>query len=78
MECGFEGWEKFIVYFNVTLIGASFWGIGGTASDYLFEKADININWFVSTRLVISGLLLLGAQMLLTGKRAVFTIWKDS
>ncbi len=59
------------------LLGASFWGIGGTASDYLFENEGINVNWFVSTRLVISGLLLLGVQMLLTRKRAVFTIWKD-
>lgn len=60
------------------LLGASFWGIGGTASDYLFENAGVNVNWFVSTRLVISGLLLLGVQMLLTGKSAVFTIWTDT
>lgn len=60
------------------LLGASFWGIGGTASDYLFANAGINVNWFVSARLVISGLLLLGIQMVLAGKRAVFTIWKDS
>lgn len=60
------------------LLGASFWGIGGTASDYLFENDGINVNWFVSTRLVISGLLLLGIQMLLTGKRTIFTIWKDT
>lgn len=59
------------------LLGASFWGIGGTASDYLFENSGVNINWFVSTRLVISGLLLLGIQMLLTGKSTVFTIWTD-
>lgn len=60
------------------LLGASFWGIGGTASDYLFQQAGVNINWFVSARLIISGLLLLGVQMLLTGNRAIFTIWKDS
>ncbi len=60
------------------LLGASFWGIGGTAADYLFEKATINVNWYVSTRLVISGVLLLGVQMLLAGKQAVFSIWKDS
>ena len=58
--------------------GASFWGVGGTASDYLFEHAAIDVNWFVTTRLVISGLLLLGAQMLLTRPQAVFTIWKDA
>ena len=60
------------------LLGASFWGIGGTASDYLFNSAHINVNWFVSTRLIISGLLLLSVQMLLTGKQVVFTIWRDA
>lgn len=60
------------------LLGASFWGIGGTAADYLFGRAGIHVNWFVSTRLVISGLLLLGAQMLVARKQSVFTIWKDA
>ncbi|MFD1445493.1 DMT family transporter [Oceanobacillus profundus] len=59
------------------LMGASFWGIGGTAANYLFETADISVNWFVSTRLVISGILLLGIQLLLTGRKTVFTIWKN-
>jgi len=67
-----------IVGIIFVLLGASFWGVGGTASDFLFERADININWFVATRLVISGLLLLGVQMLLIGRQAIFTIWKDS
>lgn len=60
------------------LLGASFWGIGGTASGYLFQNAGVNINWFVSARLIISGILLLGVQMILTGKQTIFTIWKDS
>lgn len=59
------------------LLGASFWGIGGTAGHYLFETADINVNWYVSTRLVLSGVLLLGMQLLLAGRKTVFTIWKD-
>ncbi|QUW23608.1 EamA family transporter [Sporosarcina sp. Marseille-Q4063] len=60
------------------ILGASFWGIGGTAAGYLFEMANINVNWYVSTRLIISGLLLLGVQVMLTGRKKVFTIWKDS
>src|SRR5699024_12394842 len=70
--------NKHIIGIAFVLLGARFWGIGGTASDYLFERATIHVNWFVSTWLVVSGLLLLGAQMLLTGKRSVFTIWKDT
>ncbi|MEH6942001.1 DMT family transporter [Bacillus sp. JJ722] len=60
------------------LLGASFWGIGGTAADYLFKVEQINMNWYVSTRLIISGLLLLGVQVLLTNTKKVFAIWKDS
>lgn len=70
--------NKHITGIIFVLLGASFWGIGGTASDYLFERASINVNWFVTTRLVVSGLLLLGVQMLLRGKRTVFIIWKDT
>lgn len=61
----------------LVLLGTTFWGIGGTASDYLFENSGVNVNWYVSTRLVISGILLLGTQMLLTGKDTIFTIWTD-
>jgi len=60
------------------IVGASFWGIGGTAADYLFKTAGLNVNWYVSTRLVVSGLLLLGVQTLITGTKNVFIIWKDS
>lgn len=70
--------DKRMIGIIFVLLGASFWGIGGTASDYLFEHAGINVNWFVSARLIISGLLLLGLQMLFAGKRAVFTIWRDT
>ena len=70
--------DKRMIGIIFVLLGASFWGIGGTASDYLFEHAGINVNWFVSARLIISGLLLLGVQMLLAGKQPVFTIWRDT
>lgn len=69
--------NKRIVGIIFVLMGASFWGIGRTAANYLFETADISVNWFVSTRLVISGILLLGIQLLLTGRKTVFTIWKN-
>lgn len=58
------------------VLGASFWGIGGTASQYLFQNQDINVNWFVTTRLIIGGLLLIGSQLLL--RKPVFFIWKEA
>ena len=70
--------KKRITGIIFVLFGASFWGIGGTAADFLFETASINVNWYVSTRLVISGVLLLGAQMFLAGRKSVFTIWRDA
>lgn len=60
------------------LLGAGCWGIGGTASDYLFSTAGVDVNWYVSARLLVSGLLLLGIQVCLTGIKSVFSIWKDS
>lgn len=60
------------------LLGASFWGIGGTASDFLFEHSNIQLNWFVSMRLTISGMLLLGVQMLFTGIESIFKVWTDA
>lgn len=66
-----------IVGIIYVLLGASFWGIGGTAAHYLFETAHINVNWYVSTRLVLSGILLLGMQLLLSGRETVFAVWKD-
>ncbi|MDQ0271451.1 DMT family transporter [Cytobacillus purgationiresistens] len=60
------------------LFGASFWGIGGTAADYLFDVEQINMNWYVTTRLIISGVLLLGVQAFLTNTKQVLSIWSDS
>lgn len=59
------------------LFGASFWGIGGTASDYLFVTAHININWFVTARMIVSGILLLSIEILLTNNKKVFAIFSD-
>ena len=58
------------------IFGASFWGIGGTVSQYLFQNQQINVNWFVTTRLISGGVLLLGSQILF--RKPIFTVWKDA
>ncbi len=58
------------------ILGASFWGIGGTVSQYLFQNQQINVNWFVTTRLLFGGGLLLASQVLL--RKPIFTIWKEA
>lgn len=56
------------------LISASFWGIGGTVAQYLFQQKNIDVNWFVTVRLLLGGLLLVGSQLLI-GKN-IFSIWQ--
>lgn len=67
--------KRWIGYILV-IIGATFWGIGGTASQWLFQYANLDVTWFVSVRLVISGLLLIVIAFITQGKK-VFIIWWD-
>lgn len=60
----------------LVLFGASFWGIGGAAADFLFDTEGIEVNWFVSARLIISGLLLVWIQFFKDSK-SVMSIWRD-
>lgn len=60
----------------LVLLGASFWGIGGVVADSLFDTGGIDVNWFVSARLIFSGLLLLGIQ-LFRDPKSIMLIWKN-
>lgn len=35
------------------IFGASFWGVGGTVAQHLFQSGNIDVDWFVTTRLLI-------------------------
>lgn len=65
------------VGFILVIAGAIFWGLGGTVAQKLFQTYHINVNWLVSTRLLIAGLLLLIIQYSLKDKRQVFDVWKQ-
>lgn len=65
------------VGFILVILGAIFWGLGGTVAQKLFQTYAINVNWLVSTRLLIAGFLLLVIQYSLKEKRQVFDIWKQ-
>lgn len=60
----------------LAFIGASFWGLGGTVSDELFRNHNININWYVTARLIISGILLLALYKLRYKHHSLFAIFK--
>ncbi|WP_341636649.1 DMT family transporter [Staphylococcus casei] len=61
----------------LAVIGASFWGLGGTVSDFLFQQKEIDINWYVTARLLISGLLLLVLFKIMNKQKSVFIIFKN-
>lgn len=56
--------------------GALFWGISGTVSKRLFEQFPIGVNWLVTTRLLIAGVLLLAAQFFLKDRSQLLGVWK--
>lgn len=57
--------------------GALFWGIGGTVAQKLFQDYAIDVNWLVTTRLLIAGILLLAIQFFLKDRKQIFDIWKN-
>lgn len=59
------------------MIGAIFWGIGGTVAKKLFQQYGIDMGWFVTIRLLIAGLLLLCVHILKKGPADILGIWKN-
>lgn len=56
------------------ITGAILWGIGGTASDYIFQETPVDVNWYVTARLTISGIILLSIYTLFFRKKHR-TVW---
>src|SRR5699024_9048624 len=61
----------------LAIVGAFFWGVGGAASDYLFTFKNISVDWFVTARLLISGVFLLIVHRCMSGDIPVFSIFKE-
>lgn len=59
----------------LAIIGASLWGLGGTVSDFLFQQRNIDINWYVTARLVVSGLALLVLFKIMNRRKSIFAIF---
>jgi len=57
--------------------GALFWGISGTVSKRLFQQATIDVNWLVTTRLLIAGILLLTVHFLAKDRSQIIGVWKN-
>ncbi|PPQ46057.1 EamA family transporter [Paenibacillus peoriae] len=61
----------------LVITGAIFWGISGTVSKKLFHQFTIDINWLVTTRLLIAGVLLLTVQFFVKDPSQIWGVWKN-
>ncbi|MMZ44268.1 putative inner membrane transporter YicL [compost metagenome] len=59
----------------LVVTGAIFWGISGTVAKKLFLQIDVN--WLVTTRLLIAGVLLLALQFLIKDREQIWGVWKN-
>ncbi|WP_155591441.1 DMT family transporter [Lysinibacillus cavernae] len=60
----------------LVILGASFWGIGGTVAQRLFQQDHIEVGWLVSSRLLLAGLLLVGLYKITHRHESIFVMWR--
>ncbi|MGN9865398.1 DMT family transporter [Bacillus swezeyi] len=63
--------------FFLVITGALFWGIGGTVAQKLFQQNAIDVNWLVTTRLLIAGFSLLIIQFFGKDRSQIIGVWKN-
>lgn len=50
-------------------LGAILWGIGGSATDYIFKNTPVTVDWYVTARLLVSGIILVAIYWLFFRKK---------
>jgi len=63
--------------FFLVIIGALMWGVGGTVSQKLFQQYAVDVDWMVTTRLLIAGILLLTVQLFKKRRSQIVDVWKN-
>ncbi|MFZ2462322.1 MAG: EamA family transporter [Caldibacillus thermoamylovorans] len=61
----------------LVILGAIFWGIGGTVSQKLFQQFGIFVNWLVTIRLLLAGIALLTIQFFKKERSQILRVWKN-
>lgn len=61
----------------LVISGAIFWGIGGTVAQKLFHEYKVHVQWLVTIRLLIAGILLLTIQFSFKDRSQIFGAWKN-
>ena len=62
--------------FSLAIIASVLWGISGTFAQFLFQRRGINVEWLITTRMLIAGFMLL----LIAGYNknpGLWKIWKN-
>lgn len=62
----------------LVITGATLWGVGGTVAQKLFQDFAIDVNWLVTIRLLIAGVLLLGVQYFTKDRTQIFAVWRNA
>ena len=68
--------KKHIFGFILVILGASFWGIGGTVAQKLFQQEQIEVGWLVSSRLLLAGILLIAIYKITHRQQSIFVMWR--
>lgn len=63
--------------FILVIIGTICWGVGGTVSSKLFHDYSIDVNWLVTSRLLIAGILLLIMKSFGKARSQILSVWKQ-
>ncbi|MBT2757544.1 EamA family transporter [Mesobacillus foraminis] len=62
---------------SLVITGAVFWGIGGTVAKKLFQQYQVDVDWLVTVRLLIAGVLLLALQFIGKDRSQILGVWKS-
>ncbi|KKK36827.1 transporter [Mesobacillus campisalis] len=61
----------------LVMTGAALWGIGGTVAKKLFDEFGMDVDWLVTTRLLIAGFLLLGLKFFGKERSQIIAVWQS-
>ncbi|MBE4907539.1 EamA family transporter [Bacillus luteolus] len=61
----------------LVITGSLFWGICGTVAQKLFQEFSVDVNWLVTMRLLIAGVLLLAVQFFIKDRTQILGVWKN-
>ena len=61
----------------LVLLAGSFWGMAGTVAQRLFQEKGVSVNWLVTVRLLLAGLMLIFLSLLFKDRGKVWKIWRE-